>query len=52
MEHHRKYLFARGLLEQMAGWLDGYVQQTRMHAEAEAYAKARVAEERKSSYQG
>lgn len=37
---------ARSLLASMAGWLDGYVQAARMEMEAQAYAEARVKEER------
>lgn len=41
-----KFHAARGLLEQMAGWLDGYIRKAQMQAEAEAYAAARLKEER------
>lgn len=37
---------ARSLLGSLAGWLDGFVQEARMTIEAEAYAHARVEEER------
>ncbi len=37
---------ARARLKAMGGWLDGFVQEARMKMEAEAYASARVKEER------
>ncbi len=43
---------ARSLLGSMAGWLDGYVQAARMQMEAEAYAQARVKEERGVGFKG
>lgn len=41
-----KFHAARSMLEQMAGWLDGYVRHAQLQAEAEAYAAERVKEER------
>lgn len=45
-----KFHAARGLLEQMAGWLDGYVRSVQMEAEAKEYAAARVKEERRPGF--
>lgn len=36
---------AAGLLARLAGWLDGFAAEVRLLAEAEAYAKARIAHE-------
>jgi hypothetical protein len=41
-----KYNSARVLLGSLAGWLDGFVAEARMQKEADAYAAARVKEER------
>jgi hypothetical protein len=41
---------ARLPLSTMAGWLDGFVQEAKMQMEANAYAKARVKEERGVGY--
>lgn len=40
------FFAARSLLETLAGWLGGYVEEARMAMEAAEYAKARVKEER------
>jgi hypothetical protein len=46
-EQERATFYAvRSLLETLAGWLEGYVQEARMEMEAAEYAKARVKEER------
>ena len=41
-----RYTGARLLLATLAGWLDGFVQEAKMQIEADAYAQARVKEER------
>lgn len=38
---------ALSLLARLSGWLDGFVQEMRLTAEAEAYAKARIQHESK-----
>lgn len=40
-----KFYAARTLLETLAGWLDGFIQEARMTIEAEAYARERVKRE-------
>jgi len=45
-----KFHAARGLLEQMAGWLEGYVRHAEMQANAEAYAAERVRQERVTGF--
>jgi hypothetical protein len=46
------YGTAQTLLTSLAGWLGGYIQETRMRAEAEAYAEARVKAERSVGFKG
>ncbi len=46
-----RYSTGRGLLASLAGWLDGYIEQARMAMEAQAYAEARVRQERAVGFQ-
>jgi hypothetical protein len=42
---------AREILSRLGGWLDGYVAQAQMQANAEAYVKAKLGEERGVGFQ-
>lgn len=44
--HARWFNEAKALLASLAGFLDGYVQETQLQINAEEYAKAKVADER------
>lgn len=43
---------ARALLASLAGWVNGFVEESRMRMEAQAYAEARVKEERGVGFKG